>query len=807
MASTVGAYTIEATLNADLEAESYGGAANNTRATAQNIDNSFINLGSGVSRGAVQGVSDPVPGAVEIEPNDSTGQATSAAATFTPYAGNLYHLGITGTISSSGDTDWYQLGALDAGDVLTVSESGSPSSRGTLGDSYVSLYRLDGTTPTLVAADDDSGPGTDSLIYQYPVSTAGIYYAVAGAYSTNTGTYALNLWLENAGRAPATGGTLTTETESNNTYATANDASTSWRPVQYVAQSSGTIATAADLDYYAYQFTAGDLVTVNTTAPRTNNVLTATATKSDADGDSVSLTFVWKVNGVIQQTHVAASGLTDTFNLSQFGGGNPGDVVTVEVTPNDGLTAGATVTGTATVVGSTRTWTGGGANDDWSTAANWAGNVVPVTGDQLVFAGATQTASFNDFADGTSFQSITFDNGDFTVSGHAVVLNPQGGVAIDSLLGHNTIALPLTLAPAATGTTIVQAGILQLEDSAQDPVLNSNGGADLRNGTLLLDYNGGIDPAPEVQSLLTTSYHNYTTYPFDSGQLRDSTATVSIGLGWADSPTINGHAYTNQVVIMPALYADANLDGVVNFSDLNKVLTNYNNTGMSWSQGDFNYDGVVSLNDLNKVLTNYGENGPVTLTLAALASVDTPAIPAPIGADSAAIAEPAVSAQPVAVVGSASETVPSQTDLVANVATADQGSSFVVRPPASAVYGVWPNGFRIAADRSTNRGTDVAENASLPIEVAAAVNMSSSSVPGENSTGGEPTNPEPMKTVFADQARAHDAVLAGEVAAPANEVSCLSDVAHTRGRRNSAGDLESLTDAVDDALAAHDYGV
>ena len=210
-------------------------------------------------------------------------------------------------------------------------------------------------------------------------------------------------------------------------------------------------------------------VALNTTAPRTNNVLTATATKSDADGDSVSLTFVWKVNGVIQQTHVAASGLTDTFNLSQFGGGNPGDVVTVEVTPNDGLTAGATVTGTATVVGSTRTWTGGGANDDWSTAANWAGNVVPVTGDQLVFAGATQTASFNDFADGTSFQSITFDNGDFTVSGHAVVLNPQGGVAIDSLLGHNTIALPLTLAPAATGTTIVQAGILQLEDIAPGP--------------------------------------------------------------------------------------------------------------------------------------------------------------------------------------------------------------------------------------------------------------------------------------------------------------------------------------------------
>jgi hypothetical protein len=138
------------------------------------------------------------------------------------------------------------------------------------------------------------------------------------------------------------------------------------------------------------------------------------------------------------------------------------------------------------------------------------------------------------------------------------------------------------------------------------------------------------------------------------------------------------------------------------------------------------------------------------------------------------------------------------------VATADQGSSFVVRPPASAVYGVGPNGFRIAAGRSTNRGTDVAGNASLAIEVVPAVNLSSSSVPGENSTGGEPTVPAQMRTVFADQASAHDAVLAGEIAASASEASWLSDVAHARGRRNSAGDLESLTDAVDDALAAHD---
>ena len=45
------------------------------------------------------------------------------------------------------------------------------------------------------------------------------------------------------------------------------------------------------------------------------------------------------------------------------------------------------------------------------------------------------------------------------------------------------------------------------------------------------------------------------------------------------------------VTVQPALYGDANLDGSVNFSDLSKVLANYGQSGMTWSQGDFNYDG------------------------------------------------------------------------------------------------------------------------------------------------------------------------------------------------------------------------
>lgn len=51
---------------------------------------------------------------------------------------------------------------------------------------------------------------------------------------------------------------------------------------------------------------------------------------------------------------------------------------------------------------------------------------------------------------------------------------------------------------------------------------------------------------------------------------------------------------------------DANGDGVVNFVDLNTVLTTFGASVIAGSPGDVNGDGVVSFQDLNIVLTNFG---------------------------------------------------------------------------------------------------------------------------------------------------------------------------------------------------------
>ena len=69
------------------------------------------------------------------------------------------------------------------------------------------------------------------------------------------------------------------------------------------------------------------------------------------------------------------------------------------------------------VVPATRTWDGGGTSNAWSDKVNWAGDVLPATGDDLVFpAGALRPTNFNNLPS-TSFNSLTFSGSGYTISG------------------------------------------------------------------------------------------------------------------------------------------------------------------------------------------------------------------------------------------------------------------------------------------------------------------------------------------------------------------------------------------------------
>lgn len=91
-------------------------------------------------------------------------------------------------------------------------------------------------------------------------------------------------------------------------------------------------------------------VRLSSAAPRASDILTATSAPSDADGNPVTLTYVWKVNGTVVQTHTT-SAFIDTLDLRQPGHGVEGDVVTVTVTASDALAAGAPASTSAIITG------------------------------------------------------------------------------------------------------------------------------------------------------------------------------------------------------------------------------------------------------------------------------------------------------------------------------------------------------------------------------------------------------------------------------------------------------------------------
>ena len=157
-----------------------------------------------------------------------------------------------------------------------------------------------------------------------------------------------------------------------------------------------------------------------------------------------------------------------------------------------------------------------------------------------------------------------------------------------------------------SGLTTINDGSLEIGANARPPVL-TGGGANVLGGSLVFDYTTGDDPASVIQGLLATSYQNgFHRDPSHPLQIFDSSATSPMALGWAD----NG---TNQVMITPAIYGDATLDGVVGPDDLCELLTNYGKSGMTWAEGDFTYDGIVGPADLSKLLTQYGvqaQSGP-----------------------------------------------------------------------------------------------------------------------------------------------------------------------------------------------------
>src|SRR5690349_2316195 len=67
-------------------------------------------------------------------------------------------------------------------------------------------------------------------------------------------------------------------------------------------------------------------------------------------------------------------------------------------------------------------WDGGGGDPFWSTPANWVGDAIPLTGDDLVFpAGAAQMTNNNDLSD--VYNSVIIEAPGYLLQGAAINLS------------------------------------------------------------------------------------------------------------------------------------------------------------------------------------------------------------------------------------------------------------------------------------------------------------------------------------------------------------------------------------------------
>jgi autotransporter-associated beta strand protein len=201
-----------------------------------------------------------------------------------------------------------------------------------------------------------------------------------------------------------------------------------------------------------------------------------------------------------------------SFNGLSFGCFNNGRTVA-----HDEIRVGETWADvTSPGVYSTGAWDGGGANNNWSTAANWDNDVLPVFPAPLTYAGSTRANNTNDLSS-ISAQSITFGStaAAFSLNGNSLGLNgnigfsanppslttqtinlpltPNGNFAVDTSTNGN-IAINGNITGAGselTQTSTGNAGVLTLAGTNSLKGMVINGGTNRVTGTTAINGIGG----------------------------------------------------------------------------------------------------------------------------------------------------------------------------------------------------------------------------------------------------------------------------------------------------------------------------
>jgi autotransporter-associated beta strand protein len=282
--------------------------------------------------------------------------------------------------------------------------------------------------------------------------------------------------------------------------------------------------------------------------------LSVTATNGGTAVSSVTVNTAPIGGGIVTLAEQSSSGSvsvwtnTVTVSANVAAGSNP-----LTATIMDSDSGSATVTIPLTVLSVTVTWDGGSATDNnWSDTANWAGDIAPLGGDAVTFAGTTRLAPLMDSSYVLSAVTFSSSAGAFAITNAPeATLTLEGAGVTNNSANTETLSVPVSMSTAQTvnaaNGNIVMNGVVSGSPSltlAGNNALtlsgaNSYGGGTIVNGgTVIIANNSALGSGALILNGGSISNAAGASYSVPNNVAVPGAAKVGIGSG--DVLTLSG---------------------------------------------------------------------------------------------------------------------------------------------------------------------------------------------------------------------------------------------------------------------------